>query len=83
LTGYIRKITSLHLNQLSSDKLRKEVCMRQDWIDSLKGMAIVLVVIGHLNTISNELNQYIYSFHMPLFFFFFLYLINFENYINM
>jgi acyltransferase len=57
--------------------------MRQDWVDSLKGMAIVLVVIGHLNTISNELNQYIYSFHMPLFFFISGYLINFEKYIFM
>jgi acyltransferase len=57
--------------------------MRQDWIDSLKGMAIILVVIGHLTTISSGLNQYIYSFHMPLFFFISGYLINFEKYINL
>lgn len=54
--------------------------MRYYWIDSLKGMAIILVVIGHLNSISSELNQYIYSFHMPLFFFISGYLFNFEKY---
>lgn len=54
--------------------------MRYDWIDSLKGMAIILVVIGHINNVSNELNQYIYSFHMPLFFFISGYLFNFEKY---
>jgi acyltransferase len=57
--------------------------MRQDWIDSLKGMAIILVIVGHLNTLSSELNQYIYSFHMPLFFFISGYLINFEKYVNL
>lgn len=61
--------------------------MRSNWVDSLKGMAIVLVVIGHLSTmfsglVFSGLNQYIYSFHMPLFFFISGYLINFEKYIN-
>lgn len=61
--------------------------MRYDWIDSLKGMVIVLVVIGHLSTIPSglifsKLNQYIYSFHMPLFFFISGYLFNFEKYAN-
>ncbi len=60
--------------------------MRHDWIDSLKGMAIILVVVGHLNTIftiSSGLNQYIYSFHMPIFFFISGYLFNFKKYINL
>ena len=40
--------------------------MRNNWIDSLKGMAIILVVIGHLSTLFSglvfyKLNQYIYS----------------------
>lgn len=56
--------------------------MRYNWIDSLKGMAIILVVIGHLNGVSSGLNQYIYSFHMPLFFFISGYLFNFEKYID-
>lgn len=56
--------------------------MREDWIDSLKGIAIILVVIAHLNFISKELNQYIYSFHMPLFFFISGYLFKAEKYMN-
>ncbi|MDQ1275317.1 MAG: hypothetical protein QG610_890 [Euryarchaeota archaeon] len=56
--------------------------MREDWIDSLKGIAIILVVIAHLNFVSSELNQYIYSFHMPLFFFISGYLFNTEKYMN-
>lgn len=49
--------------------------MRNATIDSLKGFAIILVVIGHVlqNTIidydENILFRLIYSFHMPLFFF--------------
>lgn len=45
-----------------------------DWIDTLKGMSILLVVFGHalqetsIPTLT-MLNKYIYSFHMPLFFF--------------
>lgn len=35
------------------------------WIDALKAIGIILVVIGHNDTI---LTKYIYSFHMPLFF---------------
>ena len=35
------------------------------WINTLKAIGIVLVVIGHNDTIFTE---YIYSFHMPLFF---------------
>ena len=38
------------------------------WIDNLKGFGILLVVIGH--TVPREgLGQWIYAFHMPLFFF--------------
>ena len=36
-----------------------------NWVDSLKGFAIILVVLGH---ISSPLTSFIYSFHMPLFF---------------
>lgn len=43
-------------------------------IDVLKGIAIVLVVMGHLyipftDYLNETLNQLIYSFHMPLFIF--------------
>ena len=39
---------------------------RDNYIDLLKGIAIFLVVLGHHDTV---LTNYIYSFHMPLFFF--------------
>jgi len=54
---------------------------REDWIDLAKGVAILLVVLGHvINSyiVSGEFNEYIsytkyvyftiYSFHMPLYF---------------
>jgi fucose 4-O-acetylase-like acetyltransferase len=41
---------------------------RIEWLDSLKGLAIILVVWGHLN-IPIKAETIIYSFHMPLFFF--------------
>lgn len=42
---------------------------RIKWIDSLKGFAIILMVIGHYQDTPHLLNVWIYSFHMPLFFF--------------
>ncbi len=54
---------------------------RLDWIDLAKGIAIILVVIGHVGASYNSANIYshetflsiltkiIYSFHMPLFIF--------------
>ena len=40
---------------------------REHWIDALKGIGIILVVIGHVS-LGNNLVKWIYSFHMPLFF---------------
>ena len=37
-------------------------------IDCARGMAAILMVIGHMG-LQNGFTQYIYSFHMPLFFF--------------
>lgn len=39
---------------------------RIEWIDALKGIGIILVLIGHCGI--ENINQYIYLFHMPLFF---------------
>ncbi len=41
---------------------------RNPYIDFLKGLAIISVVIGHCWTIDRSLFNFIYSFHMPLFF---------------
>lgn len=44
--------------------------VRIEWIDLLKGLAIILVVMGHMpyDDSSVALKSGIYSFHMPLFF---------------
>ena len=40
---------------------------RIKWIDVAKGIGIILVIIGHVS-INANINNFIYSFHMPLFF---------------
>lgn len=40
---------------------------RVSWIDVLKGIGIVLVVIGHIY-LNPIVDNWLYSFHMPLFF---------------
>ena len=43
---------------------------RIKWIDSMRGMAILLVVLGHcIGGLDDPVNRTILSFHMPLFFF--------------
>jgi acyltransferase len=64
--------------------------MRLNWVDSLKGFAILLVVLGHIQTNhllffnfdSQTKDIYIYSFHMPLFFFISGFLFNSEKWIS-
>lgn len=50
--------------------MKDQLC-RQGWVDSLKGLLIVLVVVGHIisgNEREQPLYSFIYTFHMPLFF---------------
>lgn len=47
-----------------------------DWIDNLKGLAIIAVVIGH---VASPLTGFIYAWHIPLFFFVSGLLINTER----
>lgn len=42
--------------------------MRIFWLDNLKAIGIFLVIFGHILP-DSHLKQYIYSFHVPLFFF--------------
>lgn len=53
--------------------------MRLHWIDSLKGIGIILVVFAH-HSLPIALDTYIFSFHMPLFFFISGFLFDFEKY---
>ena len=41
---------------------------RVDWIDVTKGIALFLVILGHLVKFDSNLFNWIFSFHMPLFF---------------
>ena len=44
--------------------------LRIEWIDICKGLGIFLVVIGHTSIaqISQTVYNWIYSFHMPMFY---------------
>lgn len=52
------------------------------WIDQLRSIAFLLVIIGHV-TIPEEFQSWIYSFHMPLFFLISGLTINREKIMNM
>lgn len=40
---------------------------RNQWVDIAKGIAIILMVLGH-TAIPDSLSRFIYSFHMPFFY---------------
>lgn len=41
---------------------------RSNWIDYVKCLAILAVVVGHTYSIGNPIHSFAYSFHIPLFF---------------
>lgn len=59
------------------DLFEMEDEMKRDTsIDIAKGFGILLVILGHVPTIPDELKKIIYAFHIPLFFFISGYLYN-------
>lgn len=42
---------------------------RYQWIDNCKALGLLLVILGHGRLLPDSWQQFIYSFHMPLFFF--------------
>ncbi len=51
-------------------KMKKIEIKRIDWIDTLRGIGMFLVIWGHVFPTNKwRIRRYIYSFHMPLFFF--------------
>jgi acyltransferase len=55
-------------NNLTALPLENEK-RRLDWVDTAKGMGIILVVMQHTALDYNRVGTFINSFHMPLFFF--------------
>jgi fucose 4-O-acetylase-like acetyltransferase len=55
---------------------------RLDWLDAAKGLGILLVTLGHTD-IPSQLKTYIYTFHMPLFFFLSGYLFTLKKFPNL
>lgn len=49
--------------------MKKVIKDRIDWIDTLRGLGMFLVVWGHCYINHSTIRKYLYSFHMPLFFF--------------
>lgn len=41
---------------------------RFPWLDSARDIAILLVVLGHIGQGAPPLRQWVYAFHIPLFF---------------
>lgn len=70
--GRIRQLLCNFITNVIKNCMNKKE--RIDYIDGMRGMAIILVVLGHLlqyNLVDGEHNpvfSIIYSFHMPLFF---------------
>ncbi|CAA7599593.1 Acyltransferase family [Acididesulfobacillus acetoxydans] len=54
--------------------------MRNKVLDAVRGLGILLVILGHTNGRPQLLMKFIYSFHMPLFFFVSGYLFNVEKF---
>lgn len=50
------------------ENLEENMAKRITYFDLAKGLGIILVVLGHISDISEELRGWISSFHMPLFF---------------
>lgn len=54
---------------MTSNSIIKRSKKRLDWVDIAKGIAIILMVIGH-EVENRSVYALIFSFHMPLFFIF-------------
>ena len=55
---------------------------RLDWIDMIKGIGIILVIIGHCVHLEGGIHRWIFSFHMPMFFVFSGFFVKNDNLVN-
>lgn len=51
-----------------STKAQNENCKKILYLDMVKGLAIILVVLGHIGTVSASVNIWLSTFHLPAFF---------------
>lgn len=61
------------------DKMEKVRNERNQWIDIAKGITIILMVLGH-SSLPKPISNFIWSFHMPLFFIASGWMTNWEKY---
>lgn len=47
---------------------QSKVARRYEWVDLAKLLGLYLMILGHQNLVSENCSQFIYTFHMPLFF---------------
>lgn len=57
------------VQQPAATASRPAVRQRIDWIDTAKGLCMILVIVGHTLPYGNLMRNFIFSFHMPAFFF--------------
>lgn len=55
---------------------------RIEWVDMSKGFATILVMIGHLSNVGVPVKAWLYTFHIPLFFFLSGYVFSVEKYVD-
>lgn len=59
----------LHDTERAARKTKRAAAKKHlVWLDMAKGIAIALVVLGHCLSYDDPLRDFVYSFHMPIFF---------------
>lgn len=54
---------------MKKNKAKGAEFMRKRYVDYMKAIGIILVILGHINFANEIIKNWIYAFHMPLFFF--------------
>ena len=60
-----RRMTAVQQSAAPHPAVRQRI----DWIDTAKGLCMILVIVGHTLPYGNLMRNFIFSFHMPAFFF--------------
>ena len=52
-----------------NNKIDNNRKIRHDWVDALKFLGIFAIYLGHLGVGAGKLYPFVFSYHVPLFFF--------------